>query len=290
MVDATDRGWRLRSRTLDLSSPVIMGILNVTPDSFSDGGDHVDPAEAISFGRALVAAGADIVDVGGESTRPGAESVSVDVELGRVIPVVEELASTGTIVSIDTMKVEVAAAALDAGAEIVNDVSGLRDAGMRRVAIDRGAGVVVMHMRGLPRTMQEAPDYDDVVGEVASYLEAQAELCLAEGMSSDRICLDPGIGFGKTPAHNLALLARLGEIAALGWPVMVGTSRKSFLGTLLDLPDPRTRDGATAVTTALAIERGAAAVRVHDPLASRHAALLARAIVDVRAYSSDSST
>ena len=275
--------WRLRSRRLDVSAPIIMGILNVTPDSFSDGGEHVELDAAIAHALSLVEDGADIIDVGGESTRPGAEGISADLEKARVIPVIEALVSDGVMVSVDTMKPEVAGAALDAGAEIVNDVSGLRDPRMRAVAIDNGAGVVVVHMRGVPRTMQDEPVYGDVVGDVAAYLQAQAAVSISEGMDPESICVDPGIGFGKNVEHNLELMRRLDEIVAVGYPVLVGTSRKSFLGSLLDIPDPRQRDVATAVTTALAFERGVAAVRVHDPRSSRHAAQLARAIVGAHA-------
>lgn len=256
-----------------------MGVLNVTPDSFSDGGINLDPERAVTYGLALAASGADVVDVGGESTRPGAAPVDRAEEIGRVIPVIEGLVASGVVVSIDTMKPEVAEAAIAAGADIINDVSGFRDPGMRRVAAISGAGVVVMHMLGEPRTMQDAPHYDDVVSEVASYLGHQARLCEDAGVDPGSIFVDPGIGFGKTVEHNLVLLSRLDEIVSMGRPVMVGASRKSFLGKVLDIPSTTDRDLPTAVVTAMAVERGASAVRVHEPAGSRHAARLARAIV-----------
>jgi dihydropteroate synthase len=227
----------------------------------------------------LVAEGADVVDVGGESTRPGADPVPADVELDRVLPVIRGLAAAGIVTSVDTMKPEVADAALEAGAEIVNDVSGFGDPEMRAVAARWSCGVVIMHMQGDPRTMQLDPCYDDVVGEVGEHLADRARLCREAGVDAGSICVDPGIGFGKTVEHNLELLRRMDEIVALGYPVMVGASRKSFLGRLLDLPDPTERDLATAITVAMGVERGAILARVHEPVPSHQAARLAWAIV-----------
>ena len=288
MVPAT---WRLRTRTLSTEShTLIMGVVNVTPDSFSDGGaffaqgaDSPDVARAIAHGLRLLEDGADILDVGGESTRPGAATVDVAEELDRVIPVVAGLADAGAVVSVDTSKPQVAAAAADAGAEIVNDVTAFRDPEMADVCIDREVGVVLMHMRGEPRTMQQAPHYDDVVPEVFSFLATRAAAAIAAGVDRQRICLDPGIGFGKTFDHNLALLGRLDGLVAIGHPVLVGTSRKSFLGRILDqaghAAPPHERDPATGATTALAVAAGAAAVRVHDVRSALQAARTADAIV-----------
>jgi dihydropteroate synthase len=256
-----------------------MGILNVTPDSFSDGGVHLAVDDAVAHGVRLAALGADIVDIGGESTRPGSSGVDAATELARVESVIERLVEADLIVSIDTMKSEVARAAVAVGAEIINDVSGFRDPAMRAIAAESGAGIVIMHMLGSPRTMQANPAYGDVVVEVAEYLEQQARLCVEAGVDRSAICVDPGIGFGKTVAHNLALIEGIETIVALGYPVMVGASRKSFIGTLLDIPMAADRDLPTAVVAAMAVERGAHAVRVHDPWSSLVAAKLARAIV-----------
>ncbi len=271
--------WRLRTGTIDLAEPRVMGVVNITPDSFSDGGHHADPDTAISHALRLVAEGADIIDVGGESTRPGAQAVDIDDELARTIPVITELASKGVVVSVDTMKPEVARVALESGAEIVNDVSGARAPEMRRVVSDFGSGLVVMHMQGEPRTMQDNPTYDDVVEDVARYLSDRAELCVTEGIPTDRIVVDPGFGFGKTVSHNLALLERLGHFTGLGYPVMVGISRKGFLGQVADLKDAAARDPLSAVSSALAVERGASVVRVHDVAGSVAATRLVAAMV-----------
>jgi dihydropteroate synthase len=256
-----------------------MGILNVTPDSFSDGGRYADPDAAVRRGLELWRQGADLVDVGGESTRPGADPVDAVEELRRVEPVVAQLAAAGVVVSIDTGKASVARGALEAGALAVNDVTGLSDPDMVATVCEAGSSLVVMHMPGDPRTMHLAADYADVVREVRQHLMSRARAAIAAGVEPERICIDPGIGFGKTLDHNLELLARLGEIASCGFPVMVGTSRKSFLGRLLDLPDPQERDLATAITVALAAERGAAVVRVHDVPSARQAAALVFAMV-----------
>lgn len=271
--------WHLRTRALSLERPTIMGIVNVTPDSFSDGGRFDDADSAIALGRALLAAGANIIDVGGESTRPGAGEVSIAEELDRVLPVVTALVSEGAVVSIDTSKVEVARQALGAGAEIVNDVTGFRDPAMREMATEIQPGVVVMHMAGTPRTMQDNPTYDDVVAEVATYLVDRSVELERGGLARDRICVDPGIGFGKTTAHNLALLAHIPRLAGLGYPLMIGASRKGFIGSLLDLDVASERDLATAVLSGLVTYLGANAVRVHDVAASRQAVLLSSAIV-----------
>ncbi len=271
--------WRLRTRTLLLDRPLLMGIVNATPDSFSDGGQFGSSQDAIDHARQLVAEGADIIDVGGESTRPGADPVPVDEELSRVIPIVEALTADDVVVSIDTSKPQVAAEALRAGAEIVNDVTGFRDPAMQEAAVRWQPGVVIMHMAGSPRTMQNNPEYADVLAEVASYLIGQAGLLEAAGLSSDRICLDPGIGFGKTTEHNLDLLAGTGLLAGLGYPLMIGVSRKRFIGALLGAESLEERDFATAVLSALVIHLGANVLRVHNVLLSRQAALLSSAIV-----------
>ena len=258
--------WRLRNHTLDLSRTArVMGILNTTPDSFSDGGRHAGPEDALRHARQLIADGADIIDVGGESTRPGAGEVAADEEMARVIPVIRALrAEWDGLISIDTMKAAVAEAALAAGADIVNDVSGLRhDPVMPRVCRKACCGVVVMHMRGTPRDMQDAPDYDDVVAEVGAFFAERLETLTTAGLDPLTLCFDPGIGFGKTVAHNLTLLAELESFAATGWPLLLGLSRKSFIGRVLEIDDPAARDTATAVLTAAARRQGIMLHRVH---------------------------
>jgi dihydropteroate synthase len=253
---------------------VVMGVLNVTPDSFSDGGCFADAPSAIAHGLAMHAAGADYVDVGGESTRPGADRVDADEECRRVLPVIRELAGAGARVSVDTTRAEVAEAALGAGATLVNDVScGLADAGMARLVADAGVPWVLMHGRGHSREMYAAARYGDVVTEVAAELTARVEDVVAAGVDPARLVIDPGLGFAKNAEHNWALLAGLDRIVDLGLPVLVGTSRKTFLGRLLAAPDgtPRPaeeRDAATLATTVLAAEAGAWGVRVHDAAAS----------------------
>ena len=271
--------WKLRTREIDVSRGVIMGVINVTPDSFSDGGLYLDATSAIDAGRAMIEQGADLVDVGGESTRPGAGSVPVVEELRRVIPVVEALVADGALVSIDTSKPDVAQAALDAGTEIVNDVTAAATPGMTDVLGESGAGVVLMHMKGTPRTMQREPTYDDVVGEVATFLHRRAQQVIDAGVAPAAVAIDPGIGFGKTVTHNLELIDGLEKLAGLGFPVVLGTSRKTFLGLVAGIEDPARRDGVTAVTTALGFERGARVFRVHDVVSSRAALSLAAAIV-----------
>jgi dihydropteroate synthase len=260
----------------------LMGIVNVTPDSFSDGGLFLDPERAIAHGRDLAAAGADILDVGGESTRPGAEPVDAAEELRRVEPVVEALATDagpGVAVSIDTAKAAVAAVALDAGAEIVNDVTALRsDPELAGLCADRGCTVVLMHMLGTPRTMQDDPRYDDVVDDVKAFLVARIETAAAAGIAEERIWIDPGIGFGKTAAHNLELLRRLGELRDLGRPVVIGPSRKSFIGRLTGR-EVRERIGGTIAASVIALARGADVLRVHDVAELRDAVATAEAIL-----------
>jgi dihydropteroate synthase len=245
--------------------PRIMAILNVTPDSFSDGGEWFDFGDAVEHARALVAEGAHILDVGGESTRPGAAPVALDEELRRVVPVIRALSGAGAQLSVDTMKLTVAEAAVEAGATYVNDVTAFRhEPEIAGFVADRGCDCCLMHMLGEPRTMQDDPRYDDVVDDVRAFLEERAEFAVREGVREDRIMVDPGIGFGKTLEHNLSLLRRLDEIVAVGFPVVVGTSRKSFLGRLTGREDPHERVAGTVATTVLALERGAAVFRVHD--------------------------
>jgi dihydropteroate synthase len=242
----------------------LMGVVNVTPDSFSDGGLFLDADAAVAHGRRLLEEGADILDVGGESTRPGAEPVSEAEELRRVVPVVERLLSEGARVSIDTAKAGVARAALDAGAAIVNDVTAFRASPeLAALVAERGAGCVLMHMLGEPRTMQQDPRYDDVVDEVRSFLEERLAFAVDEGVPEERVWLDPGIGFGKTLEHNLELIRRLDEIVAIGPPVVIGTSRKSFLGKLTGRSE-LDRVPGTIATNVMALERGASVFRVHD--------------------------
>jgi dihydropteroate synthase len=249
--------------SLDLSRPRVMGILNVTPDSFSDGGRFTDPNTALEHARGMLADGADLIDVGGESTRPGALAVSEEEELARVLPIVEALARDGALVSVDTMKPGVMRAAIDAGASMVNDVRALQAEGALEVVAASGVAVCLMHMRGEPRSMQEAPRYDDVVAEVREFLAARAVACEAAGIEREGIALDPGFGFGKTVAHNLQLLASLSLIAALGYPVVAGLSRKSTLGALTGR-GPEERTAASIAATLAAVERSASIVRVHD--------------------------
>ena len=258
-----------------------MGIVNVTPDSFSDGGRFLDPERAIAHGRRLVAQGADILDIGGESTRPGAQAVSAEDELGRVEPVVEGLAGTAP-VSIDTSKASVAAAALDRGAEIVNDVTALRaDPDLAGLCAERGCTVVLMHMLGSPRTMQDDPRYEDVVDEVRRFLAGRVEAAVSAGVAEERIWVDPGIGFGKTVEHNLELLRRLGEIATLGRPVVIGSSRKRFLGEITGR-EIGERLGGTIASNVLALAAGADVFRVHDVAEAREALDAAEAILGRR--------
>jgi dihydropteroate synthase len=241
----------------------LMGVVNVTPDSFSDGGLYLDPRAAVAHGEELVAQGAEILDVGGESTRPGAEAVSAEEELARIEPVVHGLAGKA-VISIDTSKAAVAEAALDGGAEIVNDVTALReDPEIGPLCAERDAGLVLMHMQGNPRTMQENPVYDDVVDDVKAFLAERVEAAIAAGIDEERIWLDPGIGFGKTLEHNLELLRRLGELRSLGRPLVIGASRKSFIGAI-DNSSASERLGGTIASSVLAAAEGVDVLRVHD--------------------------
>ena len=256
----------------------IMGIVNVTPDSFSDGGEWFEREAAIAHGRRLAEEGASILDVGGESTRPYADPVPLDEERARVVPVIEALGATGAQLSVDTMKLEVARDAIAAGATFVNDVTAFRhDPALAALVAEHGCDCCLMHMLGDPRTMQVDPRYDDVVSEVKAFLEERAAFAVSEGVAPERIALDPGIGFGKTVEHNLELLRRLDEIVALGFPVLVGTSRKGFLGRLAGREDPHDRVAATVATNVLALERGATLFRVHDVAATADALTVAAA-------------
>ncbi|MBN2113533.1 MAG: dihydropteroate synthase [Acidimicrobiia bacterium] len=256
-----------------------MGALNVTPDSFSDGGHYAEAEAAVRRGLEMLSQGADLVDVGGESTRPGAAPVTAAEELRRVLPVVRALAGAGAVVSIDTSKAEVAAAALEAGAAVVNDITALGDPEMAEVVAVAGAGVVLMHMQGTPRTMQDDPHYDDVLAEVAAFLAGRAAVAVAGGIAADTICVDPGIGFGKRLEHNLALLAGVPRLAAMGYPVLVGASRKRFLAEILGPLPPLERDAATAAAQVLAVVGGASVVRTHNVVVGLQTARVADAIV-----------
>lgn len=259
-----DRIWRCGHFSYPWERPIVMGILNVTPDSFSDGGSYADARFALTAGYEMIATRAAVIDVGGESTRPGSVAPSVREEIERVERVVATLSSTGACISIDTRHAEVARAAVAAGATVINDVSGFEDPGMFEAAVESGAGLVVMHMRGEPRTMQDAPHYDDVFAEVSAYLAGRASALVAAGVDPARICIDPGIGFGKTTAHNLELLRRTGEFTALGYPVLVGASRKRFIGELTGVDVPRERLAGSLAVAIEAVQRGALCVRVHD--------------------------
>ncbi len=257
----------------------LMGVVNVTPDSFSDGGLYLEPEAAVAHGAELAAAGAAILDVGGESTRPGAEEVPVEEELRRVMPAVEGLALAGPEISVDTSKHAVAAAALEAGATIVNDVTALRgDAEMAAVCAAAEATVILMHMAGTPRTTQDDPVYEDVVAEVGEFLAERLEAATAAGIAEERVWLDPGIGFGKTAEHNLELLRRLRELRELGRPLVVGTSRKSFIGRL-DGSAAGERLGGTIASSVLAAAEGADVLRVHDVVEVAQALAVAEAIL-----------
>lgn len=256
---------------------MLMGVVNVTPDSFSDGGETFEAGAAIAHGQRLREDGAHLVDIGGESTRPDADEVSVDIELGRVLAVVEGLADG--LVSIDTSKGGVAAAALKAGAAVVNDVRAGDDPGLLEAVATYNAGLVLMHMQGTPKTMQQAPHYDSVVDEVREFLVDRARRAMQAGVGRDQICLDPGIGFGKNLQHNVELLASLEELGSLGFPLVIGTSRKGFLGRLTGHEVAVERDVATAVSVVLAWERGASIFRVHNVALCKEALAVAVAIV-----------
>lgn len=275
--------WKTRQRTFDLTHRgLIMGVLNVTPDSFSDGGQFMDPHAAVARARQIEAEGADIIDIGGESTRPGATQVPVDEELRRVIPVIFALREqTQCAISIDTMKAGVAAAAIEAGAEIINDISGLHaDPDMAAVAAQSRAGLVLMHMQGTPRTMQQHPAYQDVVPEIQQCLRDSMARAIAAGVSLESIALDPGIGFGKTPAHNLTILRHLDAFSLNHRPVLLGVSRKSFIARILGSNDPAARAWPTVALTSYAREMGARILRVHDVLPNVHALRMTEAILE----------
>ena len=259
--------WKIRDREIDLSRRArVMGIINATPDSFSDGGSFLDPQAALAHGLQMVADGAEILDIGGESTRPGAQSVEADEEIRRVLPIIQALRrESQVLLSIDTSKAAVARAALDAGADIINDVTGLRgDPEMSAFAASSKAGIVIMHMQGEPRTMQVAPTYDDVVEEVGNFFRQSLARSVACGIDPMRIALDPGIGFGKTPEHNRRLLAELSAFLEFGRPLLVGVSRKSFLGWLAGSSAMDDRFWPGVALTSLCRERGARILRVHD--------------------------
>lgn len=257
--------WKCSQYSFDAKMPIIMGILNLTPDSFSDGGSYPTPEDAIARGLQMVEEGALIIDVGGESTRPGATPVTEEEECARVLDVVKALASKGICVSIDTRHAPVARAALEAGASIINDVSGFRDPAMVDLAASCDAGLVVMHMGGDdPRTMQDEPVYEDVVAEVRDYIKAQADNLIAHGVARERICLDPGPGFGKTAKQTVELMRNFHEFNRLGFPTMVAVSRKSYIGEAYHIEDPKERDSASAAEALMACELGASVIRTHN--------------------------
>jgi dihydropteroate synthase len=263
---------------LDLSHPIVMGILNVTPDSFSDGGQFIDVSKAVEHALFMIEQGAGMIDVGGESTRPGAADVSEEEEIRRVVPVIEALvARTSIPISIDTSKAAVMSAAVASGASLINDVRALQEPGALEAAARTDAAVCLMHMQGQPRTMQHEPRYDDVVGEVTAFLEQRVEACLAAGIGRDRLVLDPGIGFGKRLEHNFALLAHLPELGRSGLPLLVGVSRKSMFQALLGRPVEQRLAGGLAVATA-AVLAGAAILRVHDVAETVDAVKVAQAL------------
>jgi len=275
------RTLRVGSLTLG-PDPVLVGILNVTPDSFSDGEEFLDPGRAVARAETLLDEGAHIVDVGGESTRPGSEPVSEEEELRRILPVVWGIlvARSEALISIDTYRASTAEAALDAGVSIVNDVTALSDPKMAGLVAERGCPVVLMHMQGEPKSMQQDPRYKEVVREIRDFLARRAECAMQAGVKEENIILDPGIGFGKTLEHNLTLLSRLDSLAGLGFPVLVGVSRKSFLGKISD-GEPKSRLFGTIASNVLAHERGATLFRVHDVRANKEALAVAAAIQEV---------
>ena len=266
--------------SVDLSVPRVMGILNVTPDSFSDGGRFVVPDDALVQAERMIAEGADILDIGGESTRPGAAAVSLDEEMARVLPLIERVAAEFDVpVSIDTSKPQLMRAAVAAGAAMINDVSALRAPGAVAVVAALGVPVCLMHMQGEPRTMQAAPQYDDVLADVIRFLADRVTVCVAAGIARERLLIDPGFGFGKTLQHNLALLRGLGQFRQLGLPILVGISRKSMLGAITGKPVGE-RQTASVAAALMAVERGARIVRVHDVAAMVDALRLWRAVTD----------
>jgi dihydropteroate synthase len=276
--------WRCRDRSLDLGAPVVMGVLNVTPDSFSDGGRFAGRDAALTHARRMIDEGAAIIDIGGESTRPGAAPASVDEELDRVVPVIEALRrESAAFISIDTSKPAVMHAACVAGADIINDVRALREPGAISAAASAGAGICLMHMKGEPRTMQVAPRYDDVVGEVSTFLAERVAACRAAGIESARICIDPGFGFGKRIVDNLVLLKHLRQLGNLGVPIAVGLSRKSMLAKITgrDVDD---RTAGSITLAAIAVLNGARIVRAHDVAATVDAIRVAAAVVQGESF------
>jgi dihydropteroate synthase len=274
--------WSLaHGRRLALDQrPLVMGIVNVTPDSFSDGGHFVQAEAAIAHARTLAEEGADIVDIGGESTRPGADDVSVEEELGRVIPVIRGLADLGIPISIDTRRAQVMTEAVAAGAAIINDVTGLTfEAESREAAMASGAGIVIMHSKGAPKTMQTAPRYDDVTAEVIAWLDHQIQAALQAGIDRDRMVADPGIGFGKTTQHNLTLLHQIEAFHGLGMPVLVGASRKRFIGTLGHAPNAQDRLPGSLAIALWAAQKGVQILRVHDVAETQQALAIQKAIM-----------
>ena len=274
--------WQTPDRIFDLSRRgLLMGVLNVTPDSFSDGGRWLDIDAAVAHGLAMAVDGAEIIDIGGESTRPGADPVGEEEEMRRVLPVIQGLMAElpSAVISIDTMKPAVARAAVSAGAAIINDIAGLRDPEMRRAVLETGAAAIVMHMKGEPRTMQAAPHYENVVDEVRESLRQTFEACLTCGIDPMRIAFDPGIGFGKTVAHNIDLLRNLESVRVHGRPLAVGVSRKSFIGRILGTPSMEDRDWPTVALTACLRQRGANILRVHDVKPNAHSLRMTEAIL-----------
>jgi dihydropteroate synthase len=281
----SERIWRCRDHLIPLGErTLVMGIVNVTPDSFSDGGLFADPETAVAHAATLVDEGADIVDIGGESTRPGAEPVAPDEERRRVVPVIEGLRASrpGALISVDTRHADVAAEALAAGASIVNDVAGGADREMMTLAADGNAGMVLMHMRGEPGSMQEHPTYDDVVADVHEFLRERVEAALFAGLVAEQLCVDPGIGFGKTLEHNLALLRSLGRLRDLDAGLLIGVSRKRFIGSLTGAEDPTDRLEGSLAGAVLAAAAGADVVRVHDVGATVRALQVADAVTRPR--------
>jgi dihydropteroate synthase len=276
--------WQCGHRTIDLSRPVVMGILNVTPDSFSDGGRYETADAAYERARQMVEEGAAILDIGGESTRPGASPVDAATERGRVVPVIERIAaSLDVAISIDSSKLEVMRAAQDAGACIVNDVAALRAAGAREWAADAKVGVCLMHMQGEPRTMQDNPQYEDVVSEVCAFLRDARTRCTAAGIAPEAIALDPGLGFGKRQEHSLAILKHLDHLAALGSPILVGVSRKSLIGHVLGAAPHERLHGGLGLA-AWAVSRGARVLRTHDVAPTRDAIRMVSAVLEGRIH------
>lgn len=277
----TSMDFQVKGQRLALDRPLLMGIINVTPDSFSDGGRFYDPQRAVEHAIRLVGEGADLLDIGAESTRPGAQPVDEQEERRRLIPVVAAVAKAVSVpISVDTSKAEVAKAAIDVGAVMVNDVTALRgDSAMVEIVAKAGAGLALMHMQGSPQTMQHAPHYDDVIGEVARFLAARARFAVERGVARNRIVLDPGIGFGKTLTHNLDLLANLHVLKELGYPLLVGPSRKGFIGQLTR-QSVEARGWGTAAVVALAVEQGANILRVHDVAPMKDVANVAAALAE----------